>query len=323
MVQIAEPPRSQNADGEPRRVGVEIEFSGLPIEIVAAITKLVLGGDHHPIKGHSTEIIGSSIGKIEIMLDTRIAHMGSKANTMERVKKLGSEVIGHMVKPVTPLEIITEPIPFEALAELDKLAEALNSEGAKGTDESILFAYGVHLNPEIAVDDTDWILAIMKAFGLANPVLRDIERVDFTRDAMGWIRPWSEAYLSKLLDPDYWPDRNTMIGDYLALAGNRNADLDMLPLFHHLDSKRVERAVEDELVNGRPAFHYRMPNTVFEEGVGLVVSSWNRWVAVERLAEERTQLDALCRVWLDRKINDDAYRNALAGIRALVLAENT
>lgn len=296
QVTLLNPPITKSPDGNgPRRAGIEIEFSGLTIEAVAGAVKKALGGRAEALEDHFYQISKSAIGTVEIMLDARVAHIGSNESPVERFKKKSGEMIGHVVKPVTPIEIITEPLPYPDLVHLERLGGTLQEAGAKGTDASLLFGFGIHLNPEAGSLKTEHLVNVMKAFALLNPALRALEQVDPTRDLLRWVRPWSDAYLTVLLDPTYQPGRSKMVGDYLELAGNRNADLDMLPLFAHLDEAAVNASITDTLVKARPAYHFRMPNTIFDANSSLIAKHWNRWVTVERLAEETDELEQLCR----------------------------
>ncbi|KOO12350.1 hypothetical protein AKJ18_24405, partial [Vibrio xuii] len=50
---------------------------------------------------------------------------------------------------VVPVEIVSPPFPLAKLEQLDKLIPALRNAGAKGTDDSVVAAFGVHINPEL------------------------------------------------------------------------------------------------------------------------------------------------------------------------------
>ena len=115
-----------------------------------------------------------------------------------------------------------------------------------------------------------------------------------TRRATSWASPIpSPAYIRKLAAPDYWPDIPTFIDDYLAANPTRNRDLDLLPLLLHFDADRVRAVLPNEKINGRPTFHYRLPDARVSDPGWSIAPDWNRWVAVERLAADRERLDAV------------------------------
>jgi len=84
-------------------------------------------------------------------------------------------------------------------------------------------------------------------------------------------------------------------------------DADFLPLFLHLDDKRVRAVVEDPRVKPRPALHYRLPNCVIDRpgwGVGRV---WADWLQMEHLAVESARLRDACEAYaefLDRPLGN-------------------
>jgi hypothetical protein len=98
--------------------------------------------------------------------------------------------------------------------------------------------------------------------------------------------------MRRLVAPDYWPGLSAFIDDYLDANPTRNRDLDLLPLLLHLDEPRVRAALPDEKINARPTFHYRLPDARVSDPGWSIAPDWNRWVAVERLAAERSRLDA-------------------------------
>ena len=109
----------------------------------------------------------------------------------------------------------------------------------------------------------------------------------------GLRRSFPPAYIRKLAAPDYWPDIPTFIDDYLAANPTRNRDLDLLPLLLHFDADRVRAVLPNEKINGRPTFHYRLPDARVSDPGWSIAPDWNRWVAVERLAADRERLDAV------------------------------
>jgi hypothetical protein len=128
---------------------------------------------------------------------------------------------------------------------------------------------------------------------LLNGWLRRQVAPDPTRNLLGFADPFPAAYVRKLVSPDYWPDIATFIDDYLSANPTRNRDLDLLPLLLYLDEERVRAALPNEKINGRPTFHYRLPDARVSDPGWSIAPDWNRWVAVERLASNRGRIDAV------------------------------
>jgi hypothetical protein len=103
----------------------------------------------------------------------------------------------------------------------------------------------------------------------------------------------------RLAEADYRPFLAELIDDYLAANPTRNRDLDLLPLLLFLDEARVRAVLPNEKINGRPAFHYRLPDSRVSDPGWSIAPEWNRWVAVERLAADPERLEMVGRAYLE------------------------
>ncbi len=119
----------------------------------------------------------------------------------------------------------------------------LRSAGAVGTEQSVFFAYGLHLNPEAARLDANYITAILKAFVMLGPWLRKRINPDLTRRLLGFADPFPTDYRAKLARADYWPEFDQLIDDYVeanfALAWQEAGTAqDCAPAFAHKAAAR-------------------------------------------------------------------------------------
>lgn len=284
------PPLRTTSDGRPRRVGVELEFADLDAPSAAAAVRALYGGTITVENPHRCLVTGTSLGDFSVELDMRSAHPGKGGPAiLDPLRPLW----GNIGSLVMPFEIATPPIPFERLGELEALVSALRALGAAGTEASPLFAFGLHFNPEVARTDGDHILDHLKAFLILAPWLRGEIRVDPTRKLSGFIAAFPPDYAAMVVDPAYRPDRDRLIDEYLAANPTRNRELDLFPLFAHIDPDRLASAVTDPHVRPRPTFHYRLPNARLSDPGWSLAADWNRWVAVEELAADRERLDRL------------------------------
>src|SRR4029078_8882834 len=103
-------------------------------------------------------------------------------------------------------ELGAPPIPITDLAPLDELRRLLRKFGAKGTRVSLLYAFGMHINPEIPSDDPGQLRDFLRAFILLDPWLKQRTEVDFPRRISPYITPFPAAYERLILDPDYPAD---------------------------------------------------------------------------------------------------------------------
>ena len=300
------PPLPERADGGPRHVGVELEFVALEPREAAELTRSLYGGTLVEISPFYLELRGSRLGDFRIELDSRHAlkqprhappdpaqgWFDSLLDDMERELQYLYSVA---VTGILPLEIVTPPIPMRRLAALDPLIDALRARGARGTEASLLYAFGMHLNPEAVALEASYILGVLRAYLLLEDWLRREVAPAFLRRALFFITPFERDYARLVLDPAYDPAR--LIDDYLEANPTRYRSLDLLPLLCELDEPRVRAKVSDAKVKARPTFHYRLPDFRTSDPQWSLAAEWNRWVRVEALAAEPALLDELARAY--------------------------
>ncbi|MCB1511995.1 MAG: amidoligase family protein [Hyphomicrobiaceae bacterium] len=303
-----QPPRAKNFDGAPRRVGVELEFAALSARDVANEIHKTFGGTIIEIGRHRFVIQGSGLGDFKTELDTRYAHKPDNekppgddpiAASFQSIADALREIYGDISSLIVPCEIVAPPIEIADIAQLDRFVTQLISAGALGTNSSAFYAFGTHLNPDIATRDPNWILAVLKAEILLSSWLRDVMAINLTRWFAAFADPFPRAYIYKVLDTSYWPETAQLIGDYLELNPTRDRELDMLPLFAWLEPSVVKSALPDAKISARPTFHFRLPNANLGVPGWSVGLEWNRWCVIERLAEDRELLDAMCVAYLE------------------------
>jgi Putative amidoligase enzyme len=293
QIDFALPPMLRNEEGRVRTVGVEMEFSGPRAEETARALMGRLGGVLVEDDPHAYRVVGSSLGDFAVELDSRILHPQKKAGLLGGVVPRIAAWFGSAASYVIPCELVTGPVPIDRLHEVDQVIAVLRSMGARGTQDAAVFAFGLHFNPEIPRQDAETTAAFLKSFVLLNAWLRKQVAPDATRHLLGFADPFPPAYVRRIVSPDYWPDIATFIDDYLAANPTRNRDLDCLPLLLHFDPERVRAALPLEKINGRPTFHYRLPDARVSDPGWSIAPDWNRWVAVERLAADRERLDSV------------------------------
>ena len=301
------PPEVHNARGEVRRAGFEFEFTGLSLNLAAMAVRKVFGGEHLVRSTFVHRVRHTAVGDFDVEMDTTVL----KDKTYEKpLRAMGFDPRRRDAKwleaalleafaTVVPAEVGTPPLAVTELAPLDELRRRLHALGAKGTRASALYAFGLHVNPEIVSDDPAHLLSVLRAFVLLQPWLKRRTEVDLTRRVMPYINPFPASYARLILAPDYPATLGRLVDDYLAYNPTRNRPLDMVPVLAHLDPSRVARRVQERrLVKPRPAFHYRLPNCMVDEPGWTVAREWNTWVAVERLAADGARLREMARDYL-------------------------
>jgi len=295
-----QPPRPHNADGAARRVGVEIEFAAVSARAGAGIVRDLFGGRIREEDAHRFHVEDTEFGTFTSELDTQYAHRphhtsaeDEAADTLAGFRTEMRRLFGDISSLVMPCEVVCPPIPHHRLDRLDALVAALTAAGAEGTRASPFYAFGVQLNPEIATDDAAWLRAMLRAYLVLSPWLRAVMGLDITRRAVSFADPFPKPYVALALAAGYAPDRPRLMADYLRHNPTRNRELDLLPLIAHFDAGLVARHLDDPRVKARPAFHYRLPDANIGQAHWSVCLEWNRWLVVERLAEDEALLSRM------------------------------
>ena len=286
------PPRTKKEDDTPRMAGFELEFSGISLDRAAEAVQTALEGRRESESSAERVIQTSSFGEFIIELDWD--YLKRKASGTDRGEE-GSEWLEPLSQAaalLVPVEVVCPPIPLNDLSVLTPMVRGLREAGAVGTEESLIAAYGVHINTEIPRLDPDTLFSYLRAFAVLQWWLVDAHEVDVTRRVSPYIDLYPQAYLRQVLSKS----KSTMdeiFDDYLEHNASRNRALDLLPMLAEIDSDRVHEAVDDPKIKARPAFHYRLPNCHIEDPDWSLALSWNTWCVVERLAGREDDLDAL------------------------------
>lgn len=304
------PPIINNSAGEPRRFGFELEFGNLTVRECAEAIRAQFGGEIEQINPFAVEIVNSALGRLKVERDAKLLtsskhrQMFSKINLDFNLDAMLDEIedgVDRLSSYLIPCEIVTEPLPFEAFPGLDEIVTVLNRINAKGTQGSFLYAFGLHINPAAPDLGGETILAYLQSFLLIADWIIEDAGIDFSRRFFtSYIDPFPGRYLDKILDEEYAPSLQVLIGDYLDDNPTRNRPLDMLPLFCEIDDRMVMARVnklERDLIGSRPAFHYRLPDCRLGDQTWSIASSWNRWWYVEVLAADRGLRAELLKLW--------------------------
>lgn len=293
-------PTPQTAAGEPRHVGIEIEFSGLDEEHAARVLAKSLDGSAAQDRPGFWNVTGTELGDFECYLDSR------------PLQKLDSEGLGkhlrELARSVVPLEIVSDPIEVAQIPALDRALQALADAGATGTRHGVLLGFGVHFNPEVVSLEFADIAPVLTAYALLEDHLRRIAGIDLSRRLLPWVDPYPRSLVDRLASANPPSNMTELMDTYLELAPSRNHGLDMLCIFAEIDHDRVAREMDMEQIQSRPTYHWRLPDCRIDEADWSLAKEWNRWVLVEQVAADRALLKRLKEMWRD-------HRGSLTSIR--------
>lgn len=310
MRKYRKPPIPDDKEGRPRRFGFELEFGNLTVKECAETIRENFGGEIIQDNPFVVEVTGTPLGTLKIERDAKLLTSSKHREMFRRLKPdydfaaVLAEIedgVDRLSSYLVPCEIVTDPLPFEELAKLDEIAAILNRLNVKGTQDSFLYAFGLHINPGAPDLSGQSLTAYLQAFLLiADWIIADAD-LDFSRRFFtSYIDPFPDRYLQKVLDINYRPSREALIGDYLADNPTRNRGLDMLPLFCEIDESLVMSRVngeERDLIKKRPAYHYRLPDCRIGDPNWYIADDWNRWWYVEAVAADIGLRDDLLKLW--------------------------
>jgi hypothetical protein len=303
------PPRPRTSKGDLRCVGLELEFGHVSVEEAAEIVARTFGGRVTNESAAKSEIAGTPFGTFQVELDSAPL---KERKYLEPLEKLGLDSEGataealegavvRLARQIVPVEIVTPPVPWTDLGSFDPLWAALRAEGASDTRASLLYAFGLHMNPELPDLEVSTVVECLRSYILLEDWIRARADIDVSRRATPYVDPFPEAYCRHIVNPSYAPDWAAFVADYVPSNATRNRSLDLLPLIAHAWPADLGDQIENwSKVKPRPAFHYRLPNSDLNQPGWTPAVDWNRWVAVERVAADRALLDELAREYLRR-----------------------
>ncbi len=282
------PPIQKNYAGKMRRVGFEIEYSGLtPIETAAIVIKHV-GGTLFRKNEYEVKILHSRYGDFSIYLDS-VYFRSDQKEYLFKDTGFFKDLAFTLSELVVPYELVTPPIPMNALEDMETIKEEMRKAGALGTDASILYAFGLHINTETFSLQAKDILDVLRSFVLLEDWIKDKSGVDLTRKLSWFIEPFDKEYIELILKPDYAPNNEQFINDYIFYNPTRNRALDLLPLLSFIDPD-VSKKIPPQKLTPRPAFHYRLPNCKIDDPSWSIAQEFNYWSLVESIACDHEKL---------------------------------
>ena len=291
-------PFSKRADGEPRRVGIEMEFCGLQLETIEQLL-LQAGGENLQRKSdYLSEVDMPGIGTVKVEFDARIFSEMKVRKVFADWQLDGEKDDGGMTleqrlseeaRRFVPYELIFPPVAIAEMERVDRV-RAIFANAAEGTRTSLFNAFGTHFNPELPQVDVATVLAYLRAYLVLEKRLEWLHDVDLTRRVLPFIDRFPRRYIERVMDPDYQPDLQTFTADYLEFNATRNRPLDLLPILKELNLEAVQAALPEEKIAARPTLHYRLPNCQIDDPEWTLAVEWKRWMEVERLANEPDKL---------------------------------
>lgn len=323
------PPIVNNAKGEPRKIGFELEFAGIELKEAAQIIHSLFGGTLQKEHRYQYNMVNTNLGDFRVELDAKILRKMASENIFsklgfdlneESIQKSIGDVVDKLAMTVVPLEVVMPPVPIQELGRLEELRKALQKNKAEGTQTSLVHAFGMHMNIEAPDLTVETLLDYLRSFIVIYPWLLEKLDIDISRRISPFIDPFPKKYVQKILDADYNPDLTQFISDYIDYNPTRNRPVDMMPIFGLLNEEMIQPVLEGEKNSPRPTFHYRLPNSRIDDSAWLFEDEWNAWLVVEKLANDEEMLRKLNRLYLFREeVTVISFRKEWAKTIAILL----
>jgi hypothetical protein len=309
MNNFLEPPLPKDTSNEIRKVGFELEYSGLTLKESAQLIIDVTGsGSIEQINPYHYKVLNTAFGDFSLVLDFQflisqglekwLHDVGLDEVIDTEIALALEEFVATLSETIVPYEIATPPLALDKLDTMEELKESLRNHGALGTTANPFYAFGFHINPQVHSFDVAEIVDTLRAFFLLYDYLVELLQPDIKRRITPYIDPYEDEYIAKVLEPSYKPNIDSFIKEYLIFNPTRNRALDLLPLLAFIDAKQVFTALPDEKISARPTYHYRLPNSKVDESQWHTYDAWNSWVMVEELAHDKEALKELSREYL-------------------------
>ncbi|MDP5036662.1 MAG: amidoligase family protein [Alishewanella sp.] len=288
------PPQQQNHQNVERQVGVELEFAGCQPESIVDCITASFGGKVIKHSIFNYQIKDSRVGDFRLELDAellqKIVATEESAQQSSVIYQAAEQLLKSAAEQLVPWEVVTPPINISQLAELHALFLCLRENGAVGTRKAARYAFGLHLNPDLPDLQVTTIVRYLQAYMCLYDYIYAEENIDLVRKLTPYIDNFNKDYILKVVDPQYQPDLDNFIRDYMAYNPSRNRSLDLLPLIAHIDEKWVDTHPERALIKARPTLHYRLPNCDIDNPNWDLSKPWQRWLKVEQLADQPKRL---------------------------------
>lgn len=293
---LAMPPQLTTTQGEERRLGVELELSGITLEQLVFVVADTLKGQAQPVSDYETDILtedGCFRAELDFDYLKQLARE-QKQHPPGELEQAATDLLGSLALQLVPLELVCPPLPLSRLNELNRLFGRLRELGAQGTRHALHYAFGLHLNPELPDTSIHTILRYFRAYLCLHDWLDAHENIVAARKISPYIRAFPKDYVKQVISLAYQPDMTQFIEDYLAWNPTRNRAMDLLPLLAWHNEQKVQSVVQDSKVNKRPTLHYRLPNSDIDNPLWSLQHAWDGWLQVEWLAHDEHRLEQVC-----------------------------
>lgn len=194
-----------------KRVGLEVEFSGLEMDEVLEILQEELGGKLERVEEQDTfyyKLKKSRLTRTEEAEKVWIHFEGNETNPDEKIKD---------VSKIKTIEVTTSPIHWEGVKIFDSAISRLKKAGAIGTTEDN--AVSIQVNIEVATKDkpqfsVETLLSLLRNYYSEENFAMIEKEIPLPQVRKPYVGAYSEEMMKRILDPDYRPSLREFYNDF-------------------------------------------------------------------------------------------------------------
>ncbi|MEX1024708.1 MAG: amidoligase family protein [Planctomycetota bacterium] len=307
------PTYAATESGALRQIGVEVEFAGLDLERCVRSIAECLDASFEFVTEYEALLDAGTLGSFRVEVDNHflkdLGRLREEHGELDLLQSGFEAVLSAAIGTLTPIELVTPPLAPSQLLLLDHVLERLSREGAVGTQDGVLSAFGVHYNPRLWSLDPSTIWHHLQAYCALEPWLRRSLEVDLARRVSGFIQSYPLSFVERVISNAAPSDHATLVDEYLAHNPTRNRALDLLPLLTHLSRERVESTLGESDLSARPTFHFRLANSFVGDPRWSITEGWRHWLLVEDVAGDPERLDLILRHYRRSLARGDSRRS--------------
>jgi hypothetical protein len=209
------------------RTGIEVEFAGMTPEKAASVVARAIGGKivkrTTPIKTTVDRILADGTKVYKEALMTHYIIEGSRIGEVDlKPENNQTSDFEDLDLSKVIVELVTEPIRYSQIPDLQRALNALRAAGATGTSPTT--AVSAQVNAEIAEggyekaisqNNIDSVVNLLRAYMKPEhrKMIREHLRAPEIRQP--FVGDYSPGFMTKLLNPSYRPTARELYDDYI------------------------------------------------------------------------------------------------------------
>jgi hypothetical protein len=195
-----------------RRLGIEVEFSGIPDAVILKLLKEHLGATLIPTPSEPLETVyRTKLGIVRLKVEGQAWRHENKddAKFKEQLK---------IDAQVAPRELVFPPLRYNQIADLQKFLYAVKEAGAVGTTETSAVSLQVNVEmPSLnkSAESVKDLLNLMRVYSKKEHADQAQAFLKIPKIRKEYIAPYSKGFQALLDNPKYKPTARELFDDYM------------------------------------------------------------------------------------------------------------